>query len=181
MPQAAKHNRNIVTSRSTRSRLSMKCVDESCMWYVGVVAKPEHGLGWSHLIGVLTVVYLLAQPLMVEWWIVIFLQQNLFHCCKKNTRQQFITSETSLKGSIIGIIFLTIRYEMRNNKLFQRYSGIGKSLTKGWESYCWHTWIKKLAPGTGGTPYLGTSSVIQYCAMYFRLSLHALKDSNIVS
>ena len=28
---AAKHNRNIVTSRSTRSRLSVKCVDESCI------------------------------------------------------------------------------------------------------------------------------------------------------
>ena len=41
---AAKHNRNIMTSRSTRSRLSVKCIDESCMWYVGAVAKPEHGL-----------------------------------------------------------------------------------------------------------------------------------------
>ena len=41
---AAKHNRNIITSRSTKSRLSVKCVDESCMWYVGTVAKPEHGL-----------------------------------------------------------------------------------------------------------------------------------------
>ena len=41
---AAKHNRNIMTSRSTRSRLFVKCVDESCMWYVGAVAKPEHGL-----------------------------------------------------------------------------------------------------------------------------------------
>ena len=40
----AKHNRNIMTSRSTRSRLSVKCIDESCMWYVGAVAKPEHGL-----------------------------------------------------------------------------------------------------------------------------------------
>ena len=54
---ATKHNRNIMTSRSTKSRLSVKCVDESCMWYVGAVAKPEHGHGWSHLIGVLTVVY----------------------------------------------------------------------------------------------------------------------------
>ena len=41
---AAKHNRNIMTSRSTKSRLSVKCIDESCMWYVGAVAKPEHGL-----------------------------------------------------------------------------------------------------------------------------------------
>ena len=31
------------------------------------------------------------------------------------------------------------------------------------------------------TPYPGTSSVIQYCAMYFGFSLHALKDSGIVS
>ena len=42
---ATKHNRNIMTSRSTKSRLSVKCVDESCMWYVGAVAKPEHGHG----------------------------------------------------------------------------------------------------------------------------------------
>ena len=38
---AAKHNRNI---RSNRSRLSVKCIDESCMWYIGAIAKPEHGL-----------------------------------------------------------------------------------------------------------------------------------------
>ena len=30
--------------------------------------------------------------------------------------------------------------------------------------------MKRLAPGTGGTPYPRTSSVIQYCAMYFGLS-----------
>ena len=118
---------------------------------------------------------------MVEWWIAIFLQQNLFHCCKKNTQQQFITLLISLKGSILGITFLTIRYGLWNNELLQRYSGIGKSLTKGWGSYYWHTWMKRLAPGTGGTPYPGTSSVIQYCAMYFGLSLHALKDSDIIS
>ena len=41
---AAKHNRNIITSRSTKSRLSVKCVDELCMWYVGAIAKPKHGL-----------------------------------------------------------------------------------------------------------------------------------------
>ena len=103
------------------------------------------GYGWSHLIGVLTVVYPLAQPLMVEWWIVIFLQQNLFQRCKKITQQQLITSETS-KWSIIIISFLTIRYGMQNKRLLQRYSGIGKSLTKGWESCSWHTWIKNWHP-----------------------------------
>ena len=41
---AAKHNINIMTSRLTKSRLFVKCVDESCIWYVGVVAKPKHGL-----------------------------------------------------------------------------------------------------------------------------------------
>ena len=41
---ATKHNRNIMTSRSTRSLLSVKCVDKSCMWYVEVVTKPERGL-----------------------------------------------------------------------------------------------------------------------------------------
>ena len=41
---AAKHNRNIMTSRSTKSRLFVKCIDESCMWYIGAIARPEHGL-----------------------------------------------------------------------------------------------------------------------------------------
>ncbi|XP_065619008.1 uncharacterized protein LOC136063051 [Quercus suber] len=41
---AAKPNRNSITSRSTKSRLSVKCVDESCIWYVGAVQKPEHDL-----------------------------------------------------------------------------------------------------------------------------------------
>ena len=43
---ATKHNRNIMTSRSTKSRLSVKCGGESCMWYIGAVAKPELGL-WT--------------------------------------------------------------------------------------------------------------------------------------
>ena len=53
---AAKHNINCMTSRSTKSKLSVKCVDESCKWYYG----------WSHLMGVLTIVCPLARPLMVE-------------------------------------------------------------------------------------------------------------------
>ncbi|KAK9984380.1 hypothetical protein SO802_033905 [Lithocarpus litseifolius] len=40
----AKHNRNVITSRSTKTRLSVKCMDESCKWYVGAVAKPKLGL-----------------------------------------------------------------------------------------------------------------------------------------
>lgn len=41
---AVKHNRNFMTSKSTKSRLSVKCMDESCKWYVGAVMKPKHGL-----------------------------------------------------------------------------------------------------------------------------------------
>ncbi|XP_065629548.1 uncharacterized protein LOC136067505 [Quercus suber] len=62
---AAKHNRNIITSRSTKSRLSVKCVDESCIWYVGAVRSLNMVYGWSHLIGVLTVVHPLPWPLMI--------------------------------------------------------------------------------------------------------------------
>ena len=60
---AAKHNRNI---RSNRSRLSVKCIDESCMWYIGAIAKPKHGLWMVTSYRVLTVVYPLTRPLMVE-------------------------------------------------------------------------------------------------------------------
>ena len=38
---AAKHNKNCMTSRSTKTRLSVKCVDESYKWYVGAVVKPK--------------------------------------------------------------------------------------------------------------------------------------------
>ena len=41
---AAKHNRNFMTSRSTKSRLYVKCMDESCKWYIRPVMKPNHGL-----------------------------------------------------------------------------------------------------------------------------------------
>ena len=41
---AAKHNRNFMTSRSTKSRLFVKCMDGSCKWYVGTIMKPKHGL-----------------------------------------------------------------------------------------------------------------------------------------
>ena len=41
---AAKHNRNCMTSRSTRNRLFVKCVDESCKWYIGAIVKPKLGL-----------------------------------------------------------------------------------------------------------------------------------------
>ena len=106
----AKHNRNIMTSRSTKSRLSVKYVDKSCMWYVGAVAKPEHGLwivtsyrGPHNCIP-------LATALNGRMMDCNFLEKNLFHCCKKNAWQQFITSLISLKGSILSITFLSIRY-----------------------------------------------------------------------
>ncbi|KAK9997676.1 hypothetical protein SO802_022362 [Lithocarpus litseifolius] len=41
---AAKGNKNFITDRSTKSRLSVKCMDESCQWYVRAVLKPELGL-----------------------------------------------------------------------------------------------------------------------------------------
>ncbi|XP_075654959.1 uncharacterized protein LOC142625145 [Castanea sativa] len=40
---AAKHNRNFLTSRSTKSRLYVKCMNGSCKWYVGAVMKPKQG------------------------------------------------------------------------------------------------------------------------------------------
>ena len=39
-----KHNRNCMTSRLTKNRLSVKCMDESCKWYVGAIMKPKLGL-----------------------------------------------------------------------------------------------------------------------------------------
>ena len=42
---ALKENKHFVISRSTNVKLCVKCVDESCKWYVTVVMKPRlHGL-----------------------------------------------------------------------------------------------------------------------------------------
>ena len=71
---ATKHNRNIMTSRSTKNKLSVKCVDESCMWYVGAIAKPEHGL-WivtsyrgPHSCIPLAMVLIVVYPLPSIFW-----------------------------------------------------------------------------------------------------------------
>ena len=36
-----KDNRNFTISRSTKSKLCMTCIDESCKWYVGAFMKPK--------------------------------------------------------------------------------------------------------------------------------------------
>ena len=42
---ALKKNKHFVISRSMKVKLCVKCVDESCKWYVAVVMKPKlHGL-----------------------------------------------------------------------------------------------------------------------------------------
>ena len=38
---ATKHNKNFMTSRLTKSKLFVKCMDGSCKWYVGAVVKPK--------------------------------------------------------------------------------------------------------------------------------------------
>ena len=43
-----------------------------------------------------------------------------------------------------------------NKRQLLRYLGIGRSLTKGCESCCWHTWIRIWVSSTTITPYLGT-------------------------
>ena len=43
---AAKHNKNFMTSRSTKSKLFVKCMDGSCKWYIKAVMKPKHNGLW---------------------------------------------------------------------------------------------------------------------------------------
>ena len=43
---AAKHNKNFMTSRLTKSKLFVKCMDGSCKWYIGAVVKPKHNGLW---------------------------------------------------------------------------------------------------------------------------------------
>ena len=35
-----------MTSRSTKSRLSVKCIDGSCKWYIGEIVKPKFNGLW---------------------------------------------------------------------------------------------------------------------------------------
>ena len=88
---------------------------------------------------------------------------------------------SSGKSYVVNIImsFLTIKYETQNKKQLLRYLGIRRSLTKGCESCCWHTWIRTQVPSIVITPYLGHTKVLHYCAMYIGHLLHALLHSNI--
>ena len=110
--------------------------------------------GWSHLMWVHIVVYPLACEETVKWWILIFLHQKLWENCDKITLLVFMSSGRSYILSI-SMSFLTIRYKTQNKRQLLRYMGIGRSLTKGCESCCWHTWIRIRVPNTAITPYIG--------------------------
>ena len=71
---------------------------------------------------------------------------------------------SSGRSYILSIImsFLTIKYGTQNKRQLLRYLGIGRSLTKGCESCCWHIWIRIRVPGTTITPYLGHTKVLCY-------------------
>ena len=43
---AAKLSRYFMTSRSTKSKLCVKCMDESCKWYIRAVMKPKLNGPW---------------------------------------------------------------------------------------------------------------------------------------
>ena len=167
-----------MTSRSTKSRLPVKCMDGSCKWYVGTIMKPKHGLLMFTSYGGPHSCMPLGMALDGRMMDCNFLTVEFVPTLQKNH-----TATIDHLRDFIKVKYYNHKlsyYKIRVAKL-QRYSRIRKSLTKGWESCSWHTWIKKLAPSTVITPYLGTSSMTQYCAMYFGLSLHALKDSDIVS
>ena len=83
------------------------------------------------------------------------LHQKLWENCDKITLLVLMSSGRSYILSII-MSFLNIRYETQNKRQLLRYLGIRRSLTKGCESYCWHTWIKIQVPSTTIKPYLGT-------------------------
>ena len=133
---------------------------------------------WSRLMWVHTLVYPLACEETVKWWILILLHQKLRENCNKITLLILISSGRSYILSIL-MSFLTKKYGMQNKTQLLRYLGIGRSLTKGYESCCWHTWIRIRVPGTTITPNLGHTKVLRYCAMYIGHSLHALLHSNI--
>ena len=97
------------------------------------------------------------------------LHQKLWENCYRITVLILISFRTSYILSMI-MSFLTIKYGTRNKRQLLRYSGIRNSLTKGYESCCWHTWIKIWVPSTTITPYLGTYLVLRNKSMLWNVA-----------
>ena len=74
------------------------------------------------------------------------------------------------------MLFRSIKYGTQNKRQLLSYLGIGRSLTKGCESCCWHTWIRTQVPSTAITPYEGTA-LLRY--VYFKY--YCLIQTNILS
>ena len=152
---AATDNRNFTIRRSTTTKLCAACVDDNCKWYVGAFMK-------SKLNGL--------------WMVTSYIDP---HTCipfglrrdGKMMDSNFVALEivgrlrqnhTARTDKLWKIIPTKYKHEVSNYKVWDakkrqllRYLGIGRSLTKGCESCCWHTWIRIRVSSIAITPYLG--------------------------
>ena len=160
-------------------KLCAAYVDDNCKWYVGAFMKAKFNGLWmvTSYVGPHSCIPF-SQQRDGKMMDSNFVASKFVENCDKITLLVLMSSGRSYILSII-MSFLTIKYEMQNKRQLLRYLGIGRSLTKGCESCCWHTWIRTQVPSTTITPYLGHTKVLHYCAMYIGHSLHALLHSNI--
>ena len=117
-----------MTSRSTKSRLPVKCMDGSCKWYVGTIMKPKHGLLMFTSYGGPHSCMPLGMALDGRMMDCNFLTVEFVPTLQKNH-----TATIDHLRDFIKVKYYNHKlsyYKIRVAKL-QRYSRIRKSLTKG--------------------------------------------------
>ena len=151
---ALKENKHFMINRLTKIELCVKCVDESCKWYVYAVMKPNlHGL-W------MVTVYVgphTCTPIRVQN------DGKMINCnfiatdILKKLCEDHTTPIKHLKSMIEskyeGQKPSTTRYGMRNKRRLGRCLGIGKSLTRGCKSCKWHILIRIRLPRCSIVPH----------------------------
>ena len=151
----ATDNRNFIIRRSTKTKLCAAYVDDNCKWYVGAFMK-------SKLNGLWMVTSYLGPHTCIPFG----LQRD-----GKMMDSNFVASEivgrlrknhTARTDELWEIIPTKYKHEVSNYKVWDvkkrqllRYFEIERSLTKGCESCCWHTWIRIQVSSTTIIPYLG--------------------------
>ncbi|XP_075645812.1 uncharacterized protein LOC142616971 [Castanea sativa] len=177
---ATKHNINFLTSRLTKSRLYVKCMDGSCKWYVGAVMKPKQGTWMVTSYGGPHSCMTLGMALDGRMMDCNFLAVEFVPMLRENHTATIQHLRDYIKGKYyehkLSYYKIWDAKQRAIAKIFGDWEESYERLKKVLLAYL----DKKLAPGTG-ISLNQERKVLQYCDMYFGLSLLALKDSDIVS
>ncbi|KAK9989606.1 hypothetical protein SO802_029845 [Lithocarpus litseifolius] len=172
------NNKNYIIEWSNQQRLCVKCANESCAWKVRAF---------------------LQRKLNGLWAITVYGGRHTYLSFGVNKDGRMMDSNFLAKelhtyvladhtSKIKDLQYLmkerfkhnTTRYGMRNKRLLQTYTGIGKSHTKSCRSYCWHIRIAIRVHKCLFGQSTGTYRVLLYSSMCSGLSLLPLLNSHIV-